>query len=195
MKRVKRPITLIELMVVLAIIGSIAGVVGLSIKKALREQRFKNEVEEFVSALRLAQNLMVIADADIHVKVTAGADGITYTLESERQLPAGWDKELAHASKTLKSIHHLSFNESSGGAADFKFFSGGAVMSQGCIALSTDDGPNSLIRYIPLPGYPAPIRSGENVEEILEDNSPINSATILEVQSLQQTGSTNAKEE
>lgn len=195
----KRHVTLVELLIVIAIIGSVAGVVGISIQKALREQRFKNEVEEFVSTLRLAQNLMLITDADIHVKVVEAGDdkGIAYAIESDRKLPEGWDRELKRAPKTFKAIHHVSYDQASGGALDLHFFSNGAVMSQGNIALSTADTKHpayALVRYIWLPGYPAPIRAHLEPKENNSGNSDITAITVQEIRSLQNNEGTEEME-
>ncbi len=197
----KRTITLVEILIVISIIASIAGVVGLSIQKALREQRFKNEVEEFVSTLRLAQNLMLITDADIHVKVAQmnNEDGIAYTIESDRKLPEGWDRELKRPPKRFKAILHVSYDQASGGAVDLQFFSNGAVMSKGTIALATADTNNpayALVRYIQLPGYPYPIKAVLNpkTETSKFDEDQLTQLTIQEIYALKENQDKETKE-
>lgn len=198
----RRHITLVELLIVIAIIGSIAGVVGLSIQKALREQRFKNEVEEFVSTLRLAQNLMLITDADIRVKMVESSNdsGIAYMIESDRKLPDGWDRELKRPPKIFKSIHHVSYDQASGGALDIHFFSNGAVMSKGNIALSTADTNNpayALIRYIWLPGYPSPIKAHLDPKQDHSENedSQITTITVHEIHAIQNAKDNKVKDD
>ena len=60
-------ITLLESLIVISILAIAAGVIGFSVNRALREQHFKTEVELVVDYLRLAQNLMLIMNADVHV--------------------------------------------------------------------------------------------------------------------------------
>ncbi|QLH36565.1 MAG: type II secretion system protein [Parachlamydiaceae bacterium] len=67
----KRFFTLIELLIVLMVLALASGVIGFSVHRALREQRFKTEVELVADSLRLAQNLMLIMNADVHVTFKA----------------------------------------------------------------------------------------------------------------------------
>ena len=63
----KRFITLFEILIVMAVLAIGTMGIGFNVHRALREQHFKSEVELVVDYLRLAQNLMLIMDADVRV--------------------------------------------------------------------------------------------------------------------------------
>jgi len=155
-------VTLLELLVVIAIIGSMAGVVGVSIQRAIREQRFKTELSQFLDTLRLAQDLMLILDADLHVKIRKSetADALEYWIESDHPLSKNWEKEIKRPPKILKTIQTVRFPEVTKGVIDLKFLSNGMIMSRGPLEVSTSSKENDAsahYRVINLSGYPEPI--------------------------------------
>lgn len=157
--------TLLEVLLVLAILGIVGGFIAINVKDSLYEQRFRNEVELVVDKLRLAQELMLIFEGDVHFKIASAKDNksFEYGLAFDHDMPSQWSKQLQKISN-LTSIHNVNFpvdpNDKTEGL-DIKFFSNGAVMSRGILRLSSAaaDGPNVLTRYICLPGHPAPIYS------------------------------------
>jgi len=156
-----------EIMIVMAIIGMIAGLIGININKALKEQRFRNEVVAFTDKLRLAQNLMVILDADIHVRVRSSSEGIEYWMESERDLPSSWAAELKAPHTWMKAVHHFSLVGSQGGVSDIRFLAAGTTMTRGVIGLfpHSEKEDNGSGQYIPLSGYPRPIVALTNTND------------------------------
>lgn len=152
--------TLLELLIVVAILGLIVGVFAVNFRMALREQHFKKEVDLVVSKLRLAQDLMLIFHGDIHVKISQRADdrGLDLALVFDHELPGNWTTDLQKP-YILTSFHDVYFDQTPG-VIDLKFLSGGAVMSHGYLRLSTSPRNTDLgaiTRYIYLPGYPVPI--------------------------------------
>jgi len=188
-------LTFMELMIALAIIGSIAGIIGINISKAVRQQRFRTEVALVVDQLRLAQNLMLILNEDVHVKFTQDKSRGVYSYELELQcaLNKGWGKELTRKPRELRAIHELSFVEEGTSALSqrlqetlkFDFLSGGVVMSHGVLRLADTLGEE---RYIFLAGRPAPIAatghapnvfSLENAQQGRDNQLPL--STVQEV--------------
>lgn len=169
--------TLFELLIVIAILLVIAGVMTISIQKALVDQRFRSEVGVVVDDLRLAQQCMLIfpaADITMVVKEKSDGKGITYRLESDTTLPQPIGKVLINRDKDLKVIHGFFFDDehattTTEGRIDIRFLSNGFVMSKGIITLSTSDQEvpegAALQAYIVLPGFPYPIRSVDGQEE------------------------------
>lgn len=155
-------LTLLELLVVISIIASLAGVFSMNIRSALHEQRFKTEVSQLLDTLRLAQDLMLILDADLHVKIRQceTIDAIEYWIESDQPLSKNWRREIERPPKILKTIKTVRHPDAANGLIDLKFLSSGIVMSQGPLALSTSSNPNDSsahYRFINLAGYPKPI--------------------------------------
>lgn len=158
----KRFFTLVELLLILMILSLIAGLIGININKAIREQRFKTEVSLVVDKLRLAQNLMLILHGDVHVKFTSekGGEAIKMWLEVDDSNAPEWVKQFQKSPKLLKAIQFINFqdndNQSEYGKIDLKFLSGGTVMSRGLLRLSTSESnmAGALERFITLSGYP-----------------------------------------
>lgn len=169
--------TLIELLIVISILGIITGAVGIGIFKAVREQQFQSEVSQVQDTLRLAQDLMLVRNADVSIKFTAVGDEIWYWIEFDQQGSKKWTRESLREPKKLKRIQYVDFQEVAmeepvQGSAEIRFFSGGAVMSQGDLRLSTsknDDLKGALTRYIWLAGYPSLIISKEEETPLMED--------------------------
>lgn len=172
----KQPITLLEILIVMAILALVSGVVAVSINRVLTAQRFQNEVSMIVDELNLAQNIMTIMNTDVRVmfKESPGNKGIEYWLEMDTLLSGHVQKEINRRKGVLKTIRGVFFqdeliSEISEGKLDVKFLSSGAVMSRGIMRLATTDNENppagTLQTYICLVGYPHPIVSVETKEE------------------------------
>lgn len=171
-------VTLLELLIVMAILGTTAGAVGIGIFKAVREQKFHSEVSQVVDTLRLAQDVMLVRNADVSLKFKASEEGneISYWLEFDEQGSEKWLRESQRAPKKLYWVQYVDFQdiaemEPIRGSAEIRFFSGGNVMSQGDLRLSTsqsDRSKGALTRYILLAGYPSMINSKEEETPLLE---------------------------
>ncbi len=165
--RARRCFTLIETIIVITIIALVAGVVAVNIGKAYQQQRFQSEVAMVVETLRLAQDLMLILQDDVHVIFTQNDKGIVFWLETRSPLAKNWESVVKRSHKTLKAVHAVKFLDQLQGPVrmgelDIKFLSGGTVMSKGVVRLSsTDDDTkrNALRSAILLYGFPHPIDS------------------------------------
>lgn len=169
-KRVqKRFITLLELLMVMAILALTLGVIGFNVHKALREQRFKTETDLVVDYLRLAQNLMLIMNADVHVifESAQNSQANLMRLKVEGNLEDKLLELVTDKEKPLHSIQLIEFHDENrthheSNKIDVRFFSKGSVMSKGVMRLATHAQSNTsgtLERFIYLPGYPQPIVS------------------------------------
>lgn len=159
----KPAITLVELLIVIAIIATVSGFIAINITKAVREQRFRSEVSRVVDEMRLAQDLMLIVGVGSAMKfqVTKDGDGIDYWLETEVPLPKHWEMLIKKDNPTLKAIQVIQFQDSKEeGKLEIKFLSPETGMSKGLLRLSTserDDDLGAVTSYVCLPGYPSPI--------------------------------------
>lgn len=159
----RRCMTFIEMIVVMAILSLVAGVIGINISRSMQEQRFRTEVLQIMDKLRLAQNLMLILNEDVKVHFKKVENGILCGLTFQCFLDKGWAPEL-NRQQLLTAVRRVDFkgNGEDLGKGDFalEFLSGGTVMSQGIVKLST--GKNrfySARRYVCLPGFPSSINS------------------------------------
>lgn len=192
-------VTLLEMMLVLAVLSLIAGALAYNINNAVIDQRFRTEVGRVVDELRLAQDLMLIFGTDVHVKFAKDEKqgGIKYWLELETEVPKKWKEEIHRPLKNLQAIRGVFFNDLSTGnftkgQIDVKFLSKGSSMSQGVMRLATSSNENSppgtLENFICLPGYPHPIFSTEK-----NDGDPACVKTETTIQDQQLTLSTMEK--
>lgn len=196
----RRYLTLIEILIVMTILALVSGVVGINILRAVKEQRFRTETDLITDSLRLAQNLMLIMDADVHLKLKAAPNrqGIQYWMEVEGGVPDKWKPLVPLNPKLLKEIHGIFFLDLqpfpiTEGQVDVRFQSGGAMMSKGLFRMSTheaEQAPGAMIRAVCLKGYPYPIESFSeestsascDVEEDVEFNNRLTHYTVQEIQ-------------
>lgn len=165
----KASFTLVEFIVVIMILSVISGVIGVNIRKLLTEERFNVEAGQVLDTLRLAQDLMLLLNTDVHVKFADAKEntGIKYGIELEKKLAPSWMKQIEKSHRILKAIHLLEFDDRLDAIAgrrdiDIRFLSGGSVMSGGVLHMASIDKPQEGVsnvqhRYICLPGYPAQI--------------------------------------
>lgn len=185
LKARKRTFTLLELMIVLMILALTLGVVGINVGRAVREQRFRSEVDRVVDKLRLAQELMLIGNVGVDVVFEKVKEGVDFRLEVDGPLTKAWKAEVERPLSPLKAIHWVEFDETvprvaaPEGRLQLQFLSRGSVMSKGLLRLSTserDDDFGTLTRYICLSGYPRHIVSEEKAECPLDQIEDIDRA-------------------
>ncbi|MGA8164107.1 MAG: hypothetical protein WB791_03660 [Waddliaceae bacterium] len=165
----RRCLTLIELLIVISILVLVGGVIGINTSKALKEQRFRTEVDLMVDALRLAQDVMLIGGTDVrlNIKNREQKKGIEYGLAVSDKMPKEWDRLINGSKKRLKAIHSAQFLEQGPfpppeEGLEIRFFSEGSMMSKGVLRVSTHEKafvPGALNRAICLRGYPHAITS------------------------------------
>jgi len=134
--------TLIELLIVIGILSLIAGLIGVNIVKAVRDQRFKSEVNRFVDKLRMAQDVMLILDIGATVKFekAPNEEGIRCWMETSVPLPRHWGALINRPQAYFKSIHWIQFKDvKEEGKLELEFLSGGIGMSKGILRLSTSE--------------------------------------------------------
>jgi type II secretory pathway pseudopilin PulG len=173
MKYKCRYITFIEVMIILSIILLSLGLIGANIQKWIKQQRFKTEVVLIVDQLRLAQDIMLILNADALVKFSKNEAGFKIKIDLENILAKQWKREIDRKHPLLTTIKSIEFADNSSDIKkqippfNLNFLSGGAIMSQGMIRLAAVD--KDLEAFIFLPGYPYPIESVQKGEQSLTD--------------------------
>jgi type II secretory pathway pseudopilin PulG len=169
MKHKRRFITFIEVMIILTIILLSLGLIGANIQKLVEQQRFKTEVVIVLDQLRLAQDIMLILNADALVKFSKDENGFKSKIEVENILSKGWQREINRDRPALTTIKFIEFADNGSDIKkqvppfDLNFLSGGSIMSQGVLRLATSE--KGLEAFIFLPGYPYPIESVQNSKQ------------------------------
>lgn len=174
-------LTLLEMMLVIAILAVFGGVLALKIDRVIREQRFTSEAHQVVDQLRLAQNLMLIFHTNVHVHIMENTElrVLDCWLTFDTPLPGHWGQDLqrVHHFKMIKEINFWDPNETTVTKSEdptippqiipdrfneltIAFLSGGSKMSKNILLLATakkEQDPGALESWVCLQGYPAPI--------------------------------------
>lgn len=153
--------TLLELLIVLFIISFGVLLTGVKLKEAYEEQRFFSEAQQVLSHIAMAQDLMLIMDADVQVKLAHDPETrqVTCRLEIEKPLEDAWAR-MIERNLILTAIHSFEFEKGGENPLTLNFTLG--CMSQGTLTLfegKQDDARRSEKRLfkIELAGYPSPM--------------------------------------
>lgn len=181
----RRFLTLIEMLIVIAVLSFVGSLLAFGIHKAKQKQQFLSESEEVLKAARLSQDLLLILDADVTLKFKAADEGILYWIDVEGGKADAFMKSLSKK-KLLQSIHVIEFDdglaEREEGELPLHFLSSGSSLPKGILRISTAKSPKEdegLTRYIPFSGYPSFIRSVATMEEAREIIDEENEGTEL----------------
>ena len=171
MKSVRRTFTLIEMMIVFALISVIAVVVGVNIQQLLAEQRFKTSAASLLDRFQMAQQLMIILDSDVKVQISKDRDGIWKAIVSVEKNLSGAMKEALEKNPELTNVQSIGFFDPNGRLIDdeilIQFSSLTQTISRGVLVLSaydTIDEEGPLRRMITFTGIPRPLQLSERAE-------------------------------
>lgn len=182
LQAVRRPFTLVELLIVICIISVAVGGITLGVRHLSEQQRFLSEARQVLHHLTFAQNIMLISDNDVRVFLEKDSTSGNYTIAQRIAYPADpvVEKQVER-SLILHSVGSVVWNEEE---VDFLpvLFSLGSS-SRGVIALI--DRTGQWRREIVLEGYPTSLRLVEQgaLSEFSEDPAhyyPIEVRTALE---------------
>ena len=154
--------TLLEILVVLFIISFSVILTGVKVKEIYQEQRFLSETGQVLSHLSMAQDLMLITDSDVVVKIAFNPAGkLQVWLEVEKPFDGPWAR-FVERKLTLNAIQSYEFEEKPGKRESLLFSLG--KMSQGTLSLYESKKDEKREFHIELVGYPKLLK-GVYVEE------------------------------
>lgn len=146
-------------MIVFALMISLLGVIGFSLRGAWQEQAFRSQAERLVNQFRLSQDMMLLLNIDTEVEFREG---------EVFWIPVGtsnetYEKMILKDRFQLTQIASVDFRGGDGtqqrmegkqGGFKLGFFDRGFRMSKGILTLTSNKGE---VYYILLNGYPSPI--------------------------------------
>lgn len=151
-------ITLLELMIVIALLSLTAGVIGLNVRGFLHQQNVLDEMGQVVGLFKKAQEMMVLLNQDSMVRFHSEPEGITVEI-----IPLSTPSKAAIAlipkeKLLLKYIKTADFEDAYTAKVwrnnlDIFFTSKGFLMNRGLLKMEGDGTSRTLV----LLGYPAPI--------------------------------------
>ncbi len=153
--------TLLELLIVLLILSLGILLTGVKLKEAYEEQRFFSESGQMIDQLRMAQELMLVLDSDVEVRLAIDPETrqVTSSLIVEKPLNDAWAK-LIERKLSFSAIRSYRFDDSQPNPLIMRFSLGN--MSKGKLVLSATEKEYSHTSQqrqetIDLIGYPSPI--------------------------------------
>lgn len=134
-KQQKAAFTLLEIIIVIAILGLVASVVGWQIATSVKRYAFQNEIEAVYRAIKQSQLLSLVYKTDIDVQFLR-EDGVFYyclrTDEPFTHIP--FDRE----KKALHRISRITWNDKPIKHFEILIFSHGAIQPQGILGFFSD---------------------------------------------------------
>jgi prepilin-type N-terminal cleavage/methylation domain-containing protein len=163
----RRCFTLIELMIVIAIVATMGSVLTLNITQAVKQQCFLSASKELLSRLQMTQDLMLMQRMNQTVKITHHTEptphiecNINNTDTTNRQR-LQMAKKGIEATKNIKGIGDISFTEASGktqrGNIELEFSATGNYLPEGVLHIYSESGQRGMEQSIVLPKHPGPL--------------------------------------
>lgn len=161
--------TLLELLIVLFIISFGVILTGVKVRELYLEQRFLSGTQHVLSHLEMAQDLMLIMDADVKVKIAPDPETSQphIWLDVEKPLEDPWAR-FVERKVPLSGIQSYSFSGMHEKDLTLLFSLG--KMSKGTLTLyegkNSDSHKHENRKYIiELPGYPRPLKGTSGQEK------------------------------
>jgi len=125
-----RAFTLLEIIIVIAILSLVASVVGWQISSCVNRYAFHKEVEEVYNAIKHSQMLSLTYRTDISVHFLKEDDVLYYQLQTDEPFS---EILLDRGKKKLKKIGRFTFNNKSFKQFDFTIYSQGNIEPRGVL--------------------------------------------------------------
>lgn len=150
--------SLLEVMLVLGLLTSLAGVIGVNVRALITEQKTLDECTKVLNILNIAQELMMILDIDSEVRFKRVNETYICTLIPKSALSVEAEHLIPKNPLRLKEIKGIFFEDAFQNLIlkdDFvlTFFSKGFMMNHGNLVFKA----NALTRVIPFIGHPTPL--------------------------------------
>lgn len=151
----RRFITLLELLIVFAILALVAGIGAFNLKALFSSQEELNEMDRVLFKLRKAQAVMVLLDGDIEIKFKRAPQGFSMEWVPAGILSKSVSNRMGEREEALPHLQEISFQD---GVKDLllkppfslQFLSRGFLMNRGVLTLKGAQ----TERHLLLVGYP-----------------------------------------
>jgi prepilin-type N-terminal cleavage/methylation domain-containing protein len=153
--RAKRAVTLIEMLLVISLIAVALGALSLPLVKAIKKERFEQGVDQLISKLTLAQELMLDFNTDVNVKLTQKEGSILCLIEADKPLPSHLEHAFNRYGK-ISGIEEMQFDNSVRSQLVICCDAAFGTLSQGQLKLVSGAHEETIF----LKGYPSQIKRG-----------------------------------
>lgn len=156
------PVTLLEVLVVLALLATVLGLTAVSAVHFLNSQKFLSRVDQVADQLQLAQDVMAYFDTQVEVVLEKTGQGVALHLTTEAPLPPILNKRFKKKVH-VPYVEALYWQNQEVGAVSFVFQTNREHYPKGTLVFrsSVQEQPVSL----DLLGYPAALKvKGQGIE-------------------------------
>jgi len=167
MRRDKRSFTLLEIMIVIALIGMTLGVISIQAPKALRTETFERGIDQVKTKIALAQELMLNYQTDVVLKLTPGEKGLFCHMETGKPLSEKMMRNV-NRHELIKGIDEVAFDETFTDALELFFDGTLGATPKGKLLLKG----GSREAILTLKGFPSHLLRGDHVTEDSEATYP-----------------------
>lgn len=165
----RRYITLLEVIIIIAILAVAGGAAAFNIRKFYLQQQVLDDINKVVNTLNAASDLMMLVNLDSEVRFTKNEGKIQVAIAPQSGIPTTVHPILRENPITLSHLDQVVFKD---GVQDtvltipfsLTFYSKGFLMNRGSLQLRGEDQE----RYVIFRGYPAsfsPISRDEDYQE------------------------------
>lgn len=177
----RRYFSLVEVMVVLALIALLSSAFLVGVGRLLRSQQFRTAAVEVEDWLTLAQEIMLIYKFDVGVTFENRGDGVYFQLHGDSPCKKQFSIALEPYFKEphqIKGLSRVALWQPGGGVQEgseieLTFWTPGTRMSKGLLFLYEKGGSEKQV--IRLPGYPSPLQA-KHYEEWTDEQEELREA-------------------
>jgi prepilin-type N-terminal cleavage/methylation domain-containing protein len=119
---IKRSFTLVEILIVIAILSLVGGGIGYQISRLINDHCFQSEAAAICSALQEAQFISVIHETECELLIYPEKGHLVYQLKTDEPLPA-----IDQRPKPLKESRFITLNNAKAAHVCFKVLSSGRI--------------------------------------------------------------------
>jgi prepilin-type N-terminal cleavage/methylation domain-containing protein len=167
MKR-RAAFTLLEIIVVLAILSLVASVVGFQISSCISRYAYHKEVEEVYNGIKHAKMLSLTYRTDISVHFLKDDGVVYYQLQTDEPFS---DALFDRGRKALKKVDRFTFNDKSFKHFDFTIYSNGNIEPRGVLGFFPHSKKEENALWLNFPGA-FELAFSEKKPTLLKERSP-----------------------
>ncbi len=162
MRMAKRPFTLMEILLVVALIGLTFGAISFQFPKALRKETFEQGVDQVKTRIALAQELMLNYQTDVVLKFSYDDEkkGMRCFIQATKPLSDKL-KRSVNRNQLIKGIEEVAFEDSGALEVDLHFDGTLGATPRGRLVLKG----HNREAILTLKGFPSHILRGDHVAE------------------------------
>lgn len=157
--RSRRDFSLLEILITFALLSLAVGIGAFSIQGLFKKQNTLNDMQRFLNQLKNAQELMALCGVDGEIRVSKEKDQLIAQWTPSTPISELTRKLIKEQKESYSTIDEIAFNGQN--RFTLGFYSKGLFISEGVLKLTG----NGYVRFIVLPGYPAPLKITEVAQE------------------------------